>query len=86
MRVPIPDAEAQLDELVGRAERGEEIVLTRDGRSTVLLVPVGRPALDSEERMKILKEIQTSAAAKATPGPDAAHCADFLYDEYGLPK
>jgi hypothetical protein len=30
-------------------------------------------------------EISERASKKATPGPDAAHSADFLYDEFGLP-
>jgi ketosteroid isomerase-like protein len=44
------------------------------------------PANDPEERRKTLEALQASTAAKATPGPSAEHCTDFLYDENGLPR
>jgi hypothetical protein len=33
----------------------------------------------------MIKDIQAEAAGLITPGPDAAHSADFLYDDDGLP-
>jgi prevent-host-death family protein len=39
MRISIDEAEARLDELVDRAEAGEEVILTRDGLAIVKLVP-----------------------------------------------
>ncbi len=90
MNVPITEAKAQLLELVRRAEAGEEIVLTRHGRPAVSLTAVRsspRPWTSAElaERNRILLEISGRASKKATPGPDAAHSADYLYDEDGLP-
>ena len=85
MQIPVSHAKAQLTELVRRAEAGDEIVLTRRGQPAVRLVPVKKP-LDPAARCKLIREIQKSAAAKLTPGPDAAHSQDFLYDEYGLPR
>ena len=38
MRIPISEAEPQLDELVLRAVAGEEVVLTRDGKDVVALI------------------------------------------------
>ena len=84
MKVTVSDAKGQLTELVRRAESGEEVVLTRHGHPAVRLVPVSKPALTPEEKRKILEKIV--ASAKPTPGPDAAHSQDFLYDENGLPK
>lgn len=41
MQVTVSDAKAQLTDLVRRAERGEEVVLTRHGQPIVTLKPVG---------------------------------------------
>lgn len=85
MKISVTEAKAQLTELVRRAEQGDEIILTRHGHEAVRLVPV-KPALDRAARRKLLEEISREGAAKITPGPDAAHSQDFLYDENGLPK
>ena len=86
MQVSISHAKAQLTDLVRRAEEGEDVILTRHGHATVRLTPVqARPKLTTEQRRRILEEISQSARAVASPGPDAAHSADFLYDEDGLP-
>lgn len=37
------DAKTHLSELVARAERGEEVVITRHNKPVAKLVPVGRP-------------------------------------------
>jgi hypothetical protein len=47
------------------------------------LVRVRSPEDIRELKRRIL-EIGRRAAAKATPGPDAAHSADYLYDDDGL--
>jgi prevent-host-death family protein len=87
MHISVTDAKAQLTDLVRQAEAGEEIILTRHGHAAVRLVPVNvRKVLTPEERGKIIEAIRQSARNKATPGPDAAHSADFLYGEDGLPK
>jgi prevent-host-death family protein len=83
MQISVTDAKAQLTELVRRAEEGDEVILTRHGHPAVRLVPVV-PKLDQAARRAILEEILGSA--KGTPGPDAAHSQDFLYDEDGLPR
>lgn len=89
MNVSVTDAKAQLTELVRRAEAGEEIVLTRHGRPAVQLKVVTQhrnlTTEEEQDRFRRLMEISRRAARKATPGPDAAQCADHLYDENGLP-
>lgn len=85
MHVSLTDAKAQLTELVRRAEAGDEIILTRHGHEAVRLVPI-RKKLDVAGRDALIQRIQDRAALVGLPGPDAAHCADFLYDEWGLPK
>jgi prevent-host-death family protein len=83
MKISVTDAKAQLTELVRRAEAGDEIVLTRHGHPAVKLVPV-RTRPDRTARRAALEEWR-AAGANATPGPDATHSQDFLYDEDGLP-
>ena len=87
MRVSVIEAEGQLSELVRRAEAGDEIVLTREGRAAVRLVPVqetARPPVDQAARRAAL-EAAMAGASKATPGPSAARSQDVLYDDDGLP-
>ncbi|MBN9017026.1 MAG: type II toxin-antitoxin system prevent-host-death family antitoxin [Rhizobiales bacterium] len=88
MRISLAEAETQLGELVRRAEAGDEIVLTRDGKPSVRLVPVEPPALTEEQiaaRRKLMEGIWETAKAKALAGPSAARSQDYLYDENGLP-
>jgi prevent-host-death family protein len=86
---PISAAAKQLDELVSRAEAGEEVILTLDGRPAVRLVPV-KPLADVAARGAITAEVQKAVAQKIASGeaslyPSAARSQDFLYDEDGLP-
>lgn len=85
MYISVSDAKAQLTDLVRRAEAGDEVVLTRHGQPAARIVPI-RSKRSPAERAALIREIREAAQGKATPGPDAAHAADFLYDESGLPK
>jgi prevent-host-death family protein len=84
MHVSVSEAKGQLTELVRRAEAGEEVILTRHGHAVVRLAPI-RAVPDKASRRALLESIRASAAAKATPGPNAARSQDFLYDDDGLP-
>ena len=92
MNVTITNAKAQLTELVRRAEHGEDIVLTRHGRPIVALTAVNPEprrewtAEQVTERRRLLLELSDQTSRKAFPGPDAAHAADFLYGDDGLPQ
>jgi len=87
MHLPIVEAKAKLSELVRRAKAGEEIVLTRHGEAEVRLVPVERKRKPTrEEKIALLEQLRGAAKTRGPhDGPDAAHSADFLYDEDGLP-
>ena len=87
MRVTVSEAKAQLTDLVRRAERGEEVVLTRHGHAAVRLVPVAAKPT-AAEKAAVLEKIWKSAAANKDKrhGPSAARSQDYLYDENGLPK
>lgn len=49
MEIPVSDAKAKLTEHVRRAEAGEEIVLTRNGK-IVARIEAARPAVDKARR------------------------------------
>ena len=85
MQISVTDAKGQLTELVRRAEKGDEIVLTRHGHAVVRLVPVKVP-LDKKSRRALLEELRITGSAKETTGPSAARSQDFLYGDDGLPK
>ncbi len=85
MQISVSDAKGQLTELVRRAEAGDDVILTRHGQAAVRLVPI-TPKPDFAARGKLIAAIQKSAAAKITPGPNAARSQDFLYGEDGMPE
>ncbi len=90
MRISVTDAKAQLTDLVRRAEGGEEIVLTRHDKPVVEIRAVKTVLSPEELREKRRKAFANLDEAlrknPPLPGPDAACSADFLYDEFGLPK
>jgi prevent-host-death family protein len=85
-------AAARVEELVERAERGEPVIITRDGQDAVALRPIEAaeklPTLSPEERRQLFKELQQRVEQRPDPFPEetAARSQDFLYDENGLPK
>lgn len=88
MKLSVVEAEAQLAELVRRAESGEEVVLTRDGRDVIRFEPVlAKKATTPEEKRALFAEIGRRARERGPDGgPSAARSQDFLYDEFGIPK
>jgi prevent-host-death family protein len=78
VRISVTDAKGQLTELVGRAEAGDEIILTRHGQAIVRFSPV-KVVLRPEARKSLLEAARMSGAAEATDGPHAARSQDFLY-------
>ena len=85
MQISVTDAEGQLTELVRRAEKGDEIILTRHGHAAVRLVPVKAP-VDRKSRRALLEAARAAGAANAKAGSSAARSQDFLYEEDGLPQ
>lgn len=84
LHVSVTAAKGQLTELVRRAERGEDVVLTRHGHAAVRLIPA-RGIVDRDARRALLEAARRSGASRATSGPPAARSQDFLYDAGGLP-
>ena len=89
MEISVTDAKDQLADLGGRAEAGDEVILTRQGQPTVRLTPLhpapARPKLTREERAAVIDRICAEAKARVIPGPSGAELQDALYDENGLP-
>ncbi len=85
MQISVANAKGQLTELVRRAEKGDEIILTRHGHAAVRLVPIKAP-VDGKSRRAFLETARAAGAAKAKAGPSAARSQDFLYENDGLPR
>ena len=90
MYISIAEAEGQLLELVRRAEAGEEVWLTHEGRTVGKIGAVASAEKawsqrTPEERLASLRELTATFPPMMDGGPDAAHSQDFLYDEDGLP-
>ena len=53
------EAKTHLSELIARAERGEEVVITRHNKPVAKLVPIGRsPDEDTQRRWAALDALQ----------------------------
>lgn len=94
MQVSVTEARKHLAALMRRAEAGEEVVLTRNGRATVKLVPVPqqpkaemRRAAIADAQAAVRKRLaELDKSGELAAGPGAARSQDFLYDEDGLPN
>ena len=89
MRISLAEAESQWADLVRRAEAGDEIILTRDGRPAAKLVAIEPddihvPATREQKRaaLEAAREVGRSMPKSEI---SAARSQDFLYDEDGLP-
>jgi antitoxin (DNA-binding transcriptional repressor) of toxin-antitoxin stability system len=90
MYISIAEAQGQLLDLVRRAEAGEEVLLTHEGK-TVGKIDAAPPAATSwgqmtrDERLQAIREVVAKMPPRPEGEPDAARSQDFLYDEDGLP-
>jgi prevent-host-death family protein len=64
----IAEAKAKLSELISRAERGEDVVIARDGQPIVRLSPVQRPGAS---RLGFLAHLGSVTIAQHAFDPDA---------------
>lgn len=85
MRIPVTVAKNRLNDLIKRAEAGEEVILTRYNNAAIRLVPI-RLTPQVRDRRKLLEALGEAGAARATLGPSAARSQDFLYGDDGLPE
>lgn len=80
--VTIEEARSNLADLVGRAERGEEIVISRHGAPVVRLVPVAAavppPATKERRKLGLWRGKVTVPPDIDEPLPD--DLADLFYD------
>ncbi len=59
------EAKTHLSELVARAERGEEVVITRHNRPVARLVPVVAAAADAPDRRAAVDALLRAARGRA---------------------
>ncbi len=85
MEIAINEAKGKLSGLIKAAIRGEQVILTRHGTPVAEIKPIGS-VKNPIEKLTALRKIAKKAQDKRTAGPDAAHSADFLYDDKGLPS
>jgi prevent-host-death family protein len=58
------DAKTHLSELVARAERGEEVIITRHNKPVARLVPMGSVTPDADERTAAVAALLQAAAGR----------------------
>jgi antitoxin (DNA-binding transcriptional repressor) of toxin-antitoxin stability system len=80
MQVSVSEAKGNSEDLVRRAEAGDEVVTTQDDRATGPLVPV-KTTLPGRPRRALLEAARASGSSKAKSGPSAARSQDFLYED-----
>jgi prevent-host-death family protein len=86
MYMSITEAKAKLTELVRRAEAGEEVVLTRNGREVARVTPVvARRRKTPDEIREAIRKMQDEVRARGLAWPNQTSDHSFLYDENGLP-
>ncbi|WP_377296690.1 type II toxin-antitoxin system Phd/YefM family antitoxin [Rhizobium sp. SGZ-381] len=84
MQISVRDAQENLEQVLDRMERGEDIVLTREGRTVARIVPAQHET-SREGRRAALGRVRAMAPPKKPGGPGADRSHDDLYDEDGLP-
>ncbi|MGP9822041.1 type II toxin-antitoxin system prevent-host-death family antitoxin [Salinarimonas sp. NSM] len=91
MQVGVDEAKERLEELLERAVAGEIVLIDRGPEQPSIFLTVGTTPEERARREAAIAEIQDSVRRKreaglVADGPDAARCADYLYDdETGLP-
>lgn len=70
VQVNIAKAKATLSELVARAEAGEEVVLSRDGKPVVTLTPVARRETQARRKLGIWNHLKLNIPDDLFIGPD----------------
>ena len=66
------EAKTHLSELIARAERGEEVVITRHNKPVAKLVPIGPAAADRSRRRQAALDALQAFEPIALPGVDLA--------------
>lgn len=82
--IPIFSQKVSLTDLVRRAEAGEDVVLTREGRPVARIEVVVEGGL-AEKRARAIEAAHIALKGAVFDETCAARSQDFLYDEDGLP-
>ena len=84
MQVTVQEAQKHLEDLLDRVESGEDVLLTRAGKTVARIVPLQRSA-GREERRAALDRARAMAPPRRPDELSADRSHDDLYDEHGLP-
>lgn len=84
MQISVKEAQENLDQLLDLVESGENVVVTRDGKTVARIVPA-KQGLSREERHAALERVRAMAPPRKPGEPTADRSHDDLYDEDGLP-
>lgn len=79
--VPLHEALGHMDELADRAVNGEEVILTREGKPPVRLVPVGKPG-DRQAAREPGKRRLGLAKGKIRMAEDFDETPEWLIDAF----
>jgi len=82
------EAKAKFSELLDRVARGEEIVITRDGKPSARLVPAESPPKPAGKKATVeeIREISRRFRERVKGDFSSQDINKILYDEDGLPK
>lgn len=83
--IPIHGQPVVITDLVRRAEAGEDVVLTREGRPVARIEPIFTGGL-AERRARAIRAAHVALQGVVFDETSAARSQDFLYDEDGLPS
>jgi antitoxin (DNA-binding transcriptional repressor) of toxin-antitoxin stability system len=77
----IAETKDKLSELIGRAEKGEEIVITRHGKPVAKMSAVGIPVAPKRMTKADLDWLMKNRVGEKTPKEDAAALVSRMRDE-----
>jgi prevent-host-death family protein len=69
IQINLAEAKAKLSERIARAEAGEQVVITRDGKPVVALAPY-EPAATSPRQLRLWDDTGTKITDDLFIGPD----------------
>jgi prevent-host-death family protein len=70
VQMNIAEAKAKLSELIARAEAGEEVIIARDGKPVVSLIPRGFPGRHGARRLGVWDHYGAALPENLFLGPD----------------
>ena len=86
MEIALNKAKEKLWTLINVAASGEQVLLAKHGRPVAEIRPISAAKTPNEKLTALRRIAKRVAAKKLAEGPDAAHSANFLYNNSGMPS